>query len=234
MDSWIFEAQDSKDLLMVPLKNSRLDTEFLTPLNRSESRAIGRYSVIVPRQKPNEHFFVEEILPFTPKYLMAGTKVSFAMYYDWKYGFKCKDLNQRLVRVSGADKRQHHFNTVAQTSSSEKKANTGHDQIFVPEFCEVHPIDASLWREVQLFPFVFERTASLIKNGKLLEGMKQEVDFGLDQERMEEQMSHLLKFNAPGKVPTCEQLLVPFTAASAGEGFNLESQSGEHYMILFV
>ena len=34
----------------------------------------------------------------------------------------------------------------------------------------------------------------------------------------------LLKFNAPGKVPTCEQLLVPFTVASAGEGFNLERQ----------
>ena len=58
-DDWAQEdfSADNVSAVIVPLKNGQLDETVF-----QQSGEIGRNTVIIPKQKPNEHFFVEEVI----------------------------------------------------------------------------------------------------------------------------------------------------------------------------
>ena len=47
--------------------------------------------------------------------------------------------------------------------------------LFVPELVKVHPIPASVWREVQMVPFVLERLSSVIKIHHFMETLRSTI-----------------------------------------------------------
>ena len=154
----------------------------------------------------------------TPNTKMEGSNMSYQEYYATKYNMHCLDMGQSLIRVSGADKRTHHFTRVALTGDNKttRRARTDRDMVFIPEFCTGHVISASLWREIQLFPFVFERVAALVKAANFLEVVSRETQV-LRGSARDLDMDALLKPEIMGVHPSPEQLLVPFTAKGAGE-----------------
>ena len=164
----------------------------------------------------------------TPKSKIGDSNMSYHEYYAAKYDMHCLDMGQSLVRVSGADKRTHHLTPVALKGDNRttKRARTDRDQVFIPEFCTGHVISASLWREIQLFPFVYERVGALVKAANFLEVVSREMQQQdgpvLRETARDLDMDALLKSEIMGAPPSPEQLLVPFTAKGAGEKENLE------------
>ena len=85
---------------------------------------------------------------------------------------------------------------------------TGHGQVLIPEFCDIHPLGSNVWREIQLFPFAFERVAALIKSKQLLDAMSSEVN-GRDEISNASKpldMKGLLSPDRVGSWPTPEQV----------------------------
>merc|ERR1719312_1993648 len=93
-----------------------------------------------------------------------------------------------------------------------------------------HRIGASLWREVQLFPFVFDRMVALVKSRNLLSQIEAAADVevvsGLEREtsgnRQLDMASLLSPEMAGAALPSPDQLLEAFTAKGAGESVDLE------------
>ena len=95
-----------------------------------------------------------------------------------------------------------------QTEKNELVTSSGHDQVFIPEFCDIHPLGSNVWREIQLFPFAFERVAALIKSKQLLDAMRSEVS-GRDEISNASKpldMKGLLSPDRVGSWPTPEQV----------------------------
>ena len=84
----------------------------------------------------------------------------------------------------------------------------GQYQVLVPEFCDIHPLGSNVWREIQLFPFAFERVAALIKSKQLLDAMSSEIS-GIDEISNASKpldMKGLLSPDRVGSWPTPEQV----------------------------
>ena len=130
-----------------------------------------------------EHFIVEEIVEDrSPRSIMDGTQ-SYAQYYENQYGCKIIDLDQPLLRISNAER--HHFmyapSHTEPDSTKHKELNRdkflSNRTLFVPELVKLHPIPASVWREIQMLPFVLNRLSSFVKIHNFLEvGLMKELD----------------------------------------------------------
>ena len=55
--------------------------------------------------------------------------------------------------------------------------------LFIPELVELEPVPGSLWREIQMLPFVIERISSLIKIGEFRQSIDKETSLGVLKKR---------------------------------------------------
>ena len=128
-----------------------------------------------------EHFIVEEIVEDrSPRSLMTEDQ-TYATHYENQFGCKIFDLDQPLLRISNAEK--HFFMYAPLHTESTKHKELCRDKflskktLFVPELVKVHPIPASVWREVQMLPFVLNRLSSFVKIHHFLEaGLMKELN----------------------------------------------------------
>ena len=131
-----------------------------------------------------KHFFVEEIVEDrSPLSIMDGTQ-SYAQYYQNQYGCKIIDLEQPLLRISNAERHHFMYSPLHTELDSTKHKELIRDKflslnrtMLVPELVKVHPIPASVWREIQILPFVLNRLSSFVKIHHFLEaGLMKELN----------------------------------------------------------
>ena len=130
-------------------------------------------AVVLPQHRQMEHFIIEEIVEDRcPQSLMTDTQ-TYAQHYENQYGCKILDLKQPLLRISNAE--SHHFMYAPLHTESTKHKELNRDKflskrtLLVPELVKVHPIPASVWREIQMLPFVLDRLSSFVKIHHFLE-----------------------------------------------------------------
>ena len=58
--------------------------------------------------------------------------------------------------------------------------------LFIPELVELEPVPGSLWREIQMLPFVIERISAFIKIGEFRQSIDDETTLGLVQNEEEQ------------------------------------------------
>jgi hypothetical protein len=51
--------------------------------------------------------------------------------------------------------------------------------LFIPELVEIEPVPGSLWREIQMLPFIIERLSSFIKIGEFRQSIDEETSLGV-------------------------------------------------------
>ena len=177
-NSWMWVSPDcsSNGCMVVPINGKKkIDFEQIKMFSnyKSSDQIQGKFvynendyrnAVIRPKQKPEEHFFVEEIMQGTnpDSFLDEKTMTTFKEYYNKKFKFNSTNDQQELLRVSGADHRHFMYSKVAK-KKSEKSRSTERDPKYLPEFVSIEPLLASLWREAQMIPFVMERLNFLIR-----------------------------------------------------------------------
>ena len=131
-----------------------------------------------------EPFIVEEIIEErSPRSIMQDGTQSFAQHYENQYGCKIIDLEQPLLRISNAEKHHFMYAPLHTESESTKHKELSRDKflskrtLLVPELVKVHPIPASVWREIQMLPFVLNRLSSFVKIHHFLEaGLMKELN----------------------------------------------------------
>ena len=175
--------ESSNDPFIVPLnEKNELDLDFLfkwkshVQLEQSTQNNFrcdtDKYldAVVIPTHHDMGHFIVEEIvLTRSPGSLMPNSKLTFAQYYKDNYGCDIQDLAQPMLRISNADKRHFMLSPLGQNPMMQEASEKSYDKfldqktLLVPELVKIHSLPASLWRELQMLPFVFHRLTSLIK-----------------------------------------------------------------------
>ena len=138
---------------------------------------------MLPHHRQMEPFIVEEIVEDRcPQSLMTDTQ-TYAQHYENQYFCKITDLKQPLLRISNAEKHYFMYAPLHTESGSTKHKELSRDKflskrtLLVPELVKVHPIPASVWREIQMLPFVLNRLSSFVKLHHFLEaGLMKELD----------------------------------------------------------
>ena len=130
---------------------------------------------MLPQHRQMEPFIVEEIVEDRcPQSLMTDTQ-TYAQHYENQYFCKITDLKQPLLRISNAEKHHFMYAPLHTESGSTKHKEITRDKflskrtLLVPELVKVHPIPASVWREIQILPFVLNRLSSFVKIHHFLE-----------------------------------------------------------------
>jgi hypothetical protein len=102
--------------------------------------------------------------------------------------------------------------------------------LLVPELVKIHPIPASLWREMQMVPFVMERLTSLIKVHHMMSEMKADVGSFYENNNRPQEASNkslpafhqLIQTNLERKKLDIWDILKAVTLRGAGEVFDME------------
>lgn len=242
--SWMWLDREKQGLIFLPVDDlNQINFKILNEVSQNANRTLYKEGfkynsadyknvVITPIHKnPEEHYFVEETLegsnPYWP--LNGNTSENFAMYYENKYKLKITDSSQELLRVSGADHRYHMFTKVARKENANLQS-TERDQKFLPKLVWIEPIPASLWREIQLMPFVMNRLTSMIRIkqflDKLLRGAKKGATTELSSKFTQTPTTtfgHLIAdYKDVMHIPGPRDVLKAFTLENAGEEFNME------------
>ena len=81
-----------------------------------------------------------------------------------------------MLRISNAEKHHFMFSPIHAETEATRHKEPRRDKflsnrtLFVPELVKIHPIPASVWREIQMVPFVLNRLFSFIKIHHFMEG----------------------------------------------------------------
>ena len=224
----------------VPLnKDGQIDHPFLQNWlrNLQENLAVKNFkfdgknfqdAVVIPQHREMGNFIVEEIVSEkNPESLMPKSGQSFRTHYENQYKAKISDLNQPLLRISNADKKYFMFAPIGQDGgNSAPKSETFLDSktLLVPELVKIHPIPASLWREIQMFPFVWERLTSMFNLYDFLQKMPSKAFYNLQSTQLTKKIDfpNLLFYeNGLGKIGSCD-ILEAVTLKGCGETFDME------------
>ena len=240
--------KESKDYLMVPLKGNDIDMQFLDTWNSTrKAEKSGKWTfseddyqeaVVIPQHRKMESFFVEDIvreknpLSLLPKH----ESQTFQDLYEKSYKCQISDLKQPLLRISNADKKHFMYAQVSTSQdfdeSSELNRNEFLDKrtLLVPELTKVHSIPGSLWREIQMLPFIMNRLSSMFKVNGLMKELNGTVGRHYDLEdtktfpRLIEDKPRfkLLIGKESGTKLTLADMMKAFTLRGAGEVFDME------------
>ena len=163
---------------------------------------------------------------------------SFKKFYNVKYNKVVSQDHQPLLRISNANK--HHFLFAPISSNSQdfgrlsRKEFLAKRTLFIPELVELEPVPGSLWREIQMLPFVIERISAFIKIGEFRQSIDDETTLGLVQNEEEQGRTstdlpqklfhHLIcqKTSTGTGLPSIHDFREAFTLTGAGELFDLE------------
>ena len=255
--TFVKRADTEDDLLIVPLDaGSKLDVEFLEKWSSRHNEPLKSYvfqeeryldAVIVPKHRSNMgNFFVEEIvMEKTPKSLIPNhTSQTFLEHYKGQYGCQITNLDQPLLRISNADK--HHFMFAPVTPNDEEAIVQDREKflskrtLFIPELVEIHPIPASLWREIQMIPFVIERLSSLVKVhefiGKLMPSLGNACSLESSRRKAKIKFDVLIGTERSHEKVRPFDILEAVTLKGAGEAFNMEQLEilGDSFLKYFV
>ena len=78
-------------------------------------------------------------------------------------------MDQKLIRLSSADKRSYMLRPCEDSKKSKKDLyNT---TFLVPELVKVEPVTRMLWKQCQMLPFVIHRMSSLIGSTRFLNSL---------------------------------------------------------------
>ena len=172
------------DFLVVPLKNAQINVDLLkafsdkakvkkVSLDPSESLSLTFDSVIFPSYKNSkENFFVEEFVPKSVLGIqskMPNSGQTFAEYFKNTYGLQIRNMDQKLIRLSSADKRS--YMLLPGEESKKSKKNVYNTTFLVPELVDIEPISRMLWKQCQMLPFVIHRMSSLIGSKRFLNSL---------------------------------------------------------------
>ena len=257
---WMKYDTEGNGLIVVPL-NSKNELDYKALKDISNDIKFGRTRleneslvydsrnyenvVITPNHKvPEEHYFVEDVMRETNPYTVIDeeSRETFKEYYKRKYNLEVTISNQHLLRVSGADHRHFMYIPIASKQASKSRLIL-RDQKFLPEFVYIEPLKASLWRQLQMLPFILNRVSSLIALENLRSDIvrKNPMFYKIENrenEYNEPTFNYLISQaqNQKHQVPCAHDLLKAFTLAGAGENFNMERLEtlGDVFLKYFV
>ena len=170
------------DFLVVPLKDAQINADLLkafsdkakikkVSLDSSESLTFD--SVIFPSYKSSkENYFVEEFVPKSVLGIqskMPNSGQTFAEYFKTTYGLQIRNMDQKLIRLSSADRRS--YMLLPGKESKKSKKDLYNTTFLVPELVNIEPISRMLWKQCQMLPFVIHRMSSLIGSKRFLKSL---------------------------------------------------------------
>jgi endoribonuclease Dicer len=197
-------------------------------------------AVVIPQHRRMENFIVEEVVQDrSPESLLPKhASETYQELYENNWGCQITDLEQPLLRISNADK--HHFmfapiSNEATNNNEQLKADRdkflSKRTLLVPELVKIHPIPASMWREIQMVPFVMVRLSSLIKVHDMMSEMKSGVGSFYKKPNRTQEASNkslppsfhqLIQTNLERKKLDIWDILEAVTLRGAGEVFDME------------
>ena len=241
--------KESKEYLMVPLIGNEIDIGFLDSWNAAnkagEKSGKWKFSeddykdaVVIPQHRKMENFFVEEIVREKCPLSVLPNHASETYHDLYERNWRCKinDLNQPLLRISNADKKHFMYAQVSTVQDFDEMVEMNRNSfldkrtLLVPELTKVHFIPGSLWREIQMLPFIMNRLSSMSKINNLMKELNKTVGRHYDLEDnetfpqlIEDKPSFkLLIGKEQGTKLKLPDMLQAFTLRGAGEIFDME------------
>ena len=175
------------------------------------------------------HYFVEEVSDMTASTVMKGLAMSMTEFYQTHYQIKIRQPSQPLLRISSGCKELGMFHPGGEPVDDGKERS--YRSYRLGELMGVEPLPAGLWRQGQMFPWVFYRLNSLVSTLPYIDPSWVEEQLSLDiGDKLEEtDQGRILKMKMmmadpddANTTPSPTEMLQALTLLSAKDNWNME------------
>lgn len=144
-------------------------------------------AVVVPQYVPRDIFFHTYYLKkvrsdLCPESIPVPGKPSFSEYLSTMHNLRVTDPSQPILELNFTEKRHNLLTPRFHNRRGDKfvkKSTTKRIEFRVPEFCDIHPIPASVWRKAVCLPSIFYRLNQLLLAEEIRSIVAAETGVGL-------------------------------------------------------